>query len=124
MLPLRNLWIVNGYNQLLPDSPLGVLPGRLRSIYYKGSFLANFSIDIVIVLIPIIIGSIFVIIGKVMKNKNRRIKGYKTLKEWLISALLFVQLHMDISIFLGLNFSTDKMIGLVAGTVLELLLVA
>jgi len=123
MLPLRNLWMVNGYNQLLADSPLGPLPGRLRSIYYKGSFLSNFSIDIVIVVIPIIIGSIFIIVGKVLGNKKRRIQGYKILKEWLISALLFVQLHMDISIFLGLSFSTDKMIGLVAGTILELLLV-
>ena len=29
MIPLRNLWLVNGYNKLFEDSPSGSIPGRI-----------------------------------------------------------------------------------------------
>lgn len=124
MLPLRNLWIVNGYNKLLPDSPAITLPGRISEIYYKADFLSNFSIDVALVLLPVIVGACLILIGKVRSSKSFRLKGYRALKEWLFSALLFVQLHLDISIFLGLNYASNKMMGLVVGVALELLLIA
>jgi|LakMenE01Jun11ns_1017448.scaffolds.fasta_scaffold7242487_1 hypothetical protein len=69
MIPLRNLWLVNGYNQLFEDSPSGTLPGRISEVYYKASFLANFSIDIVVVILPIMVGGVWLLVSKLRKNK-------------------------------------------------------
>lgn len=35
MTPLRNLWIVNGYNSLFKDVS-SQLPGRVSEVFYKG----------------------------------------------------------------------------------------
>jgi hypothetical protein len=35
MVPLRNLWIVNGYNQLFEEGYNKNIPGRVSEVYYK-----------------------------------------------------------------------------------------
>lgn len=79
MTPLRNMWIVNGYNSLFKDES-SLLPGRVSEVFYKGSFLANFSFDIVIVLLPIMVGSVYLLMGKIGKNKDNRLRAYRILK--------------------------------------------
>jgi len=100
MTPLRNLWIVNGYNPMFSDDSQG-LPSRLSSVYYKGAFLANFNIDIVIVLLPIIAGAVLLIISKITGRKGIRLKSYVFFKDWLLSALLFAQIHLNFSTILS-----------------------
>ena len=69
MVPLKNLRITNGYNELLSDSAGGNLPGRLSSINYKGSFLSNFNLDVVVVLLPLLAGLIALVVAKVRSKK-------------------------------------------------------
>ena len=64
MVPLRHLKIVNGYNQLMPDSSANNLPQRLSEIFYSASFLANFAFGLIVVLLPLIIGLIVLIVAK------------------------------------------------------------
>ena len=49
MVPLRNLKIVNGYNQLMPDSSENNLPQRLSEIFYSASFLACLLGEILVI---------------------------------------------------------------------------
>ncbi len=49
--------------------------------------------------------------------------AYKILKEWLLSALLFAQMHLNISIILGVSYSADSIIGLILGGILSILLI-
>lgn len=69
MTPLRNLWLVNGYNKLFEDNPSGSIPGRISEVYYKASFLANFSIDFIVVALPVLIGGIWLLVSKLRSNK-------------------------------------------------------
>jgi hypothetical protein len=40
------------------------------------------------------------------------------MKEWIFSALLFLQIHLNVSIFLQFHFGTNKMIGVAFGGVI------
>ena len=62
--PLLYLWPVNGYNILLPDGDTSSLPPRVSAIGYKSYFLANFSINFVIALIPFIVGGVLFAIAR------------------------------------------------------------
>jgi hypothetical protein len=72
-------------------------------------------------LLPIIAGSVYLLIAKIRKSKENRITGYRILKEWLFSSLLFVQLHLNISISLGVSYSSS-MVSLAFGALIEILL--
>lgn len=69
------------------------------------------------------VGLIYIVIGKIGKKKDNRLTGYKILKEWMISSLLFVQMHLNISISLGVNYSNHMMTALAFGGIIEVLLV-
>ena len=79
MVPLRNLKITNGYNELLPGSTQG-LPGRISQIHYTTTFLSNFSMDLIIFALPLILGAIFSLVGKIGAKKRIRVIGYKIIK--------------------------------------------
>ena len=79
MVPLRNLKITNGYNELLPGSTQG-LPGRISQINYTTTFLSNFSMDLIIFALPLILGAILSLVGKIGAKKRIRVIGYKIIK--------------------------------------------
>ena len=60
------------------------------------------------ILIPLIVGVAMLVMGKVRKNKEKRLKGYKILKEWLLLALLFSQLILAISLSLCFSYDGQK----------------
>ena len=75
--------------------------------------------DIVIIGLPLLVGGIALIIGKVAKKKKIRVFSYKVLKEWFFSSLLFVQIHLGVCLFINFMYdSKSKMIGLaIAGII-------
>jgi lipopolysaccharide export LptBFGC system permease protein LptF len=101
MVSLRNLWIANGYNNLIADNAAIGLPQRVSEIYYKGSLL----------------------VGKFRKQKKTRVRGYSTLKEWQISSLLFVQLHLGISLCLAYKYNSSNILGLICGGLFYLFII-
>ena len=76
--PLANLRITNGYNPLFKDKV--PLPPRLSILFYQGEFLSNFNACLAIIALPIIIGLVMLLIGKVRKSKKVLQYSYKTLK--------------------------------------------
>ena len=46
------------------------------------------------------------------------------MKEGLFSSLLFVQMHLSISIALALQYSSQKVIAIVLGGIIEMLIIA
>lgn len=100
MVPVRYLRITNGYNDLLSDN--SITPGRVSDIYYRGAFLSNFNLNIVLALLPLIIGLIILIVSKVKKQKNLRLKSYRFFKEWELLLLLFVLMQLEVSQCLSL----------------------
>jgi hypothetical protein len=123
MVSLRNLWIANGYNNLIADNAAIGLPQRVSEIYYKGSFLANFNLNIVVVLLPLLVGLVLTVVGKFRKQKKTRVRGYSTLKEWQISSLLFVQLHLGISLCLAYKYNSSNILGLICGGLFYLFII-
>lgn len=102
---LINLWPSNGYNKLaLPDKLNSYIPTRVSVIGYKTYFLANFNLDLILMLLPIIVGLIIFIFSKIKNDKEWRIKSYKVFKEWGITALLFVQIHLIASLCLTVKY--------------------
>jgi len=75
--------------------------------------------DILIFALPLLVGAILAVIGKIAKKKNIRVFSYKVLKEWFFSSLLFVQIHLGVCLFINLIYDDkSKMIGLaIAGIV-------
>lgn len=72
--PLINLWPINGYNNLLADGDGLTTPSRVTSPGYKAFFLANFSIDIIIVLAPLIVGGILYFRARRVEEEEERIR--------------------------------------------------
>lgn len=95
MIPVRYLRITNGYNDLLSDD--SNTPGRVSDIYYRGSFLSNFNVNVVLALLPLIVGLIVLIASKIKKDKQLRLKSYRLFKEWELLLLLFVLMQLEVS---------------------------
>lgn len=98
--PLAKLRFVNGYNPLFQDKV--ALPPRLSILFYQGEFLSNFNACLVFIALPIIVGLVMFIIGKVRKSKLVLQYSYRTMKEWTFSALLIFQFQFTISF--GIDF--------------------
>ena len=71
-------------------------------------------------LIPLIIGAIINIVAKVKQEKKWRVYSYQVFKEWEFSALLFVEMHLTISICLSLMYDDMKAAGVVFGGLLQI----
>jgi len=78
---------------------------------------------LIVVLLPILIGGIWLLVSKLRSSEESRLTAYKILKEWLLSVLLFVQMHLDVSIFLGVSYSADSIMGLIIGGILSIMLI-
>lgn len=78
MGPMNILWITNGYNRLFTSKDMP-LPSRIQSVHYHSAFVTNFNLNFLIIAIPLIVGLIFYIIGKI-KDKTIKITGYRILK--------------------------------------------
>jgi hypothetical protein len=75
--------------------------------------------DLLIFALPLLVGAVLLIIGKIAKKKNIRVFSYKVLKEWFFSSLLFEQIHLGVCLFINLLYDNkSKMMGLaVAGII-------
>ena len=78
-------------------------------------------VDLVIVVLPLLIGLVVFIISKVKDIKNWRVNSYIVFKEWQFVALLFVQIHLGIAISIAYRYDDQKMVGLVLGGIVELM---
>ena len=61
-------------------------------------------VDLVIVVLPLLIGLVVFIISKVKDIKNWRVNSYIVFKEWQFVALLFVQIHLGITISIAYHY--------------------
>lgn len=110
--PLNNFRLTNGYNPLFTDNVQ--LPPRLSILMYGGSFLTNFNVCIAIILIPVIVGLLLLVLGKVKKSKKLLKYSFRTLKEWTLSVLLVFQFQFTISFGIDVIFG-QTMMGKVLG---------
>lgn len=85
--------------------------------YYKGYFFANFSLNFIFIIWPILIGIIIYIIGKKEKDKFLLRVGARAMKEYELSVLLVFQFHLITSICLGCMYGVDTAFGIVVGMV-------
>ena len=115
MAPLKHLKIVSGWSGFIGDSSASNLPSRLSELYLNAFFFANFMIGVLIVMIPLIIGAIVSLMGKVKNNEEWKLKGKKILKEWVLLALLFGQLLLAVSLSLSMSYDDQKYMGLALG---------
>ena len=60
--PLVFLWPINGYNDLIED--ISPLPSRVFTTGYKANFFSNFSLNFIIISLPILIGYILYKVGQ------------------------------------------------------------
>ena len=78
MSPVGTLRISNGYNELINSKDMP-LPGQYQALYFHSDFLENFNFSFVVVLLPLIVGLILSVVGRI-KSKGIKIMGYRILK--------------------------------------------
>lgn len=125
LYPLVRLWSVNGYNRIgLQDKMGSIVPARYTVLEYKTWFLPNFNVDFVLIVLPFVVGLAVYIYSKVKSDKEYRIKSFQICKEWGLSLLLFVQIHLLVSLCIGIKYGMEQIYGLVLGGLALLLLLA
>ena len=82
MDPLKHLWPVNGYNGIVEDNDPSLLPSRVVAPFYNAFFFANFNINFIFIIWPILVGVIVYVIGKKKKDKLLKRVGSRALKEY------------------------------------------
>jgi len=81
LYPLINIWPVNGYNKLpLSDKPNSKIPPRFSILDYKSYFLPNFNVDLVLILLPFIVGLAIYIFGRIKNDKEWKLKSFRVMK--------------------------------------------
>lgn len=119
LYPLANLWPVNGYNRIaLPDKTDSALPSRIALPSYKTYFLANFNIDIVLFVLPFIVGLIVYVYARKKQEKEKKLTAFRIFKEWGMTIALTFQIHLCASIYIGLKYGVEQIYGIVIGIML------
>lgn len=112
--PFVNFYLVNGYNGLLTDTTYDH-PARIQAPGYAAFFLTNFNLDFVIIAVPVVVGLLLWVIGSCRKNSKVKRVGSRLMKEYEISALLFVMYHLVVSVCLGFMYGMEEVAGAVLG---------
>ena len=123
MEPYKILWITNSYNEMYTEGQDRLLPPRITAIFYKAEFFSNFNLDVIIFVLPVIVGLSFYVATKFNSNKKLTEWGYKLLKEWQLSAMLFCEFQLSYALVLCIKYGTQKAVGVFFGVFFMLLLV-
>lgn len=119
LYPLINLWPVNGYNRLnLADKADSQIPARIALPDYKSYFLANFNLDIVVMMLPFVVGLAVYLYARKREQKERKLTAYRICKEWGISIALTLQIHLCASLYLCFKYGSEQIYGIVIGVAL------
>jgi hypothetical protein len=70
MYPYRQLWLFDGYNLFINDEVQ--VPPRIAALNMHANFFSNFNFDLVIYLLPSLIGYTLIIIHHILKKLKRR----------------------------------------------------
>jgi hypothetical protein len=74
--------------------------------------------------VPLAVGLVVYMAGRASGNKQTRLLGYRIWKEWELCALLFVQLHLAVTLCISLAYDGQKMVGMAFGGLVYLAIAA
>jgi hypothetical protein len=81
MYPLINLWPVDGFNRIpLFNQSNKDLPSRIAVIGFKTYFLENFNGNMILIVLPFLVGGGLMIVGRVKKDKKWKLWGIQSCK--------------------------------------------
>jgi hypothetical protein len=81
MYPFINLWPVNGFNKIpLFNSSNKDIPTRISVIGFKAYFLENFNVNVILIILPFLVGVGLLIISRVTKDHKWKLRAIQSCK--------------------------------------------